>query len=109
MKTNNTNNMELSNQQSQTILYNNVKRKCIKKRYRTSTKFKWKCLNCMKPLFISYNCYGRNAIFCKECFSLYQNKKTVAQYHYMKKLKDQQVLFFENYMDDFIDIQNKLS
>lgn len=95
--------MELSLKQTIQHLYNIKKREISNKKYRTSTKFKWKCLGCMKDIYIRYDSYGRAAIFCPSCFSKVQLKPTVAQYQYIRVLKEQQLQFINTYHNDFLD------
>ena len=95
--------MELTREQTVKHLYGIKKREISAKKYRTSTKFKWKCLGCMKDIYISYDSHGRAAIFCPSCFSKVQLKPTVAQYQYMRILKEKQLQFIKNYHDDFIN------
>lgn len=95
--------MELTLHQTVEHLYNINKRESIKKKYKTSTKFKWKCLGCMKDIYIRYDSYGRQAIFCPSCFSKVQLKPTVAQYQYMRILKEQQLNFINTYHNSFLE------
>lgn len=92
--------MELTKQQTLEHLYKIKKRQ---KHYKTSTKFKWKCLGCMKDIYIRYDSYGRQAIFCPSCFSKVQLKPTVAQYQYMRILKEQQLNFINTYHNNFLE------
>lgn len=92
--------MDLTKQQTYEHLYRINKRK---KKYKSTTKFKWKCLGCMKDIYIRYDSCGRQAIFCPECFSKVQLKPTVAQYQYMRVLKEQQMKFVDNYVNEFLE------
>ena len=75
--------------------------KASSKRFKTSTKLKWKCLNCMKDIYVSYKTYAVTSVFCNECKSQFIGKETIAQYRYLKLLKDLQLsqikLVFKNH------------
>lgn len=92
--------IQLTKEQTLKHLYLLKKRR---KKYKTSTKFKWKCLGCMKDIYVSYESHGRKAIFCQSCFNKVQLKPTIAQYQYMRKLKEQQMKFVDTYVDDFLN------
>ncbi len=91
--------IQLTKQQTYEHLYLLSKRR---KKIKTSTKFRWKCLGCMKDIYVGYLSYGRKAIFCPACFNKVAQKPTVAQYQYMRKLKEQQAKFINTYVDDFL-------
>lgn len=97
--------MELTKEQTLQLLINKNKRESISKKYSFSTKFKWKCLGCMKDIYISYNSCSRQAIFCPECYNKVQLKPTVVQYQYMRKLKEQQLKFVDTYVNYFLEIE----
>lgn len=98
--------MELSKEQTLEHIVNINKRKAIARKYSFSTKFKWKCLGCMKDIYIRYDSCGRQAIFCPSCFNKVQQKPTVAQYQYMRVLKEQQMKFVDTYANEFLEKTN---
>ena len=81
--------MELTKDLSLKILYNSQKERAIREKYSFTTKYRWKCLHCLKTIYFSYKQYGRNQIFCSECFKT-GIKQTVVQYQYMRILKEKQ-------------------
>lgn len=87
--------MELNKQQTFSLLHSVRKQNAFKHRYNFSTKFKSYCLNCMEPIYISYEVYGRRNCFCKNCYSKFQDKPTIAQYKYIQVQKEQQLKFLE--------------
>lgn len=91
--------MELNKQQSLEIIVNNVKQKAIKSKYKITTKYKWWCLACLKPIFVSYKQYGRHVIFCNDCYPSFQRKETIAQYQYMRVLKERQIALIEGQLN----------
>ena len=92
--------MELTKEQSLQIIFNNNKIEALKHRYKFTTKTKWKCLSCLTPLYISYKQYGTNSIFCDVCYPKFANKPTMAQYQYMRVLKEYQVKLIETQLND---------
>lgn len=97
--------MYLSKQQTYLLLHNIRKQNVIKTKYRFSTKFKSNCLNCMKPIYVRYDAYGRKNCFCSECYSKFQDKPTIAQYKYIQVQKEQQLKFLEKNIENIL--QNK--
>lgn len=98
--------MELTKRQTLELLANNIKRKSITKRFTYTTKFKWKCLGCMKDIYIGYTNCSRRSIFCSSCYNKVQLNPTIAQYQYIRKLKETQLNYVTNYINDFLDNQN---
>lgn len=88
--------MELNKSQTYLLLHNIRKQKVIRQKYKFTTKFKSNCLNCMKPIYIRYDAYGRKNCFCAECYSKFQDKPTIAQYKYIQVQKEKQLQFIEN-------------
>jgi hypothetical protein len=99
--------MELSKEQTLELIVNINKRNSIARKYSFTTKFKWKCLGCMDTIYIRYDSCGRQAIFCPSCFSKVQQKPTIAQFQYMRRLKEQQLKFVDTYINDFLDTELK--
>lgn len=95
--------MELTKEQTIQILYNKNKRQAISKKYKTSTKFKWKCLSCMKDIYIRYDSCSRLSIFCSECYPRMHTQPNIVQYQYLRKLKEQQLEYVVTYANTFID------
>lgn len=87
--------MVLDKQQSLIILYNNNKFESIKNRYKYVAKTRAQCISCLKPIYVSFKQFGRNSIFCKECWKHNQQSFTIAQFHYIKKIKEEQLKFIE--------------
>ena len=87
--------MELTKQQTLEILLNNAKAESFKQKYKFTTKHKWYCLSCMKPLYISYKQYSIISIFCDKCYPLFCKKPTIVQYQYMMRLKKEQLALIE--------------
>ena len=69
------------------------------KRFEFSTKYKWKCLNCLTTIYVSYRQFGINAIFCPACYTLKSNKPTIVQYQYMRILKERQIELIEQFLE----------
>lgn len=100
--------MELSKNQTFQILINDRKQESFKNKYKFNTKYKWWCLNCMSTLYISYKQYGRNSIFCDDCLPKMQNKETIAQYQYMRVLKERQLKLIETQVYSKIELRNSI-
>ena len=90
--------MELNKKQTYLLLNNKRKQKVFKSKYKFTTKFESHCLNCMKPIYIRYDAYSRKNCFCKECYSKFQDKPTIAQYKYMQVQKERQLNFLESWI-----------
>jgi hypothetical protein len=88
--------IDLTKNQTYSLLIDEIKNKSIKNKYIFTTKTKWYCLCCGLTIFVSYEQYGRNSIFCPICYPKMANKETIAQYQYMKKLKEQQLKLIES-------------
>jgi hypothetical protein len=87
--------MELTKHQTYLILFNNLKRKSFKKRFKFTTKYKWNCIKCGIIIYVSYKQYGRNSIFCENCYKS-NPESTVIQLQYMRKLKEEQLKLIES-------------
>jgi hypothetical protein len=87
--------MELTKEQTLVLLINKKKQESIKQKYSFNTKFKWFCLHCLKTIYLSYKQYGRNAIFCEDCYPKFANKETIVQYQYVRVLKEKQLELIE--------------
>lgn len=81
--------MILTKEQTYRLIINN--QKANSRRFKTSTKIRWKCLNCQKDIYVSEKAYSVSTIFCNECKPLFFGKETIAQYQYLKILKDYQL------------------
>jgi hypothetical protein len=99
--------MELTKEQTYSLIYNRNKTESIKNRFKYTTKYKWYCLSCLTPLYIGYTCYGRNAIFCPICYSKFQNTETIIQYQNMRVLKENQLKIVSDYEKRTISRINK--
>jgi hypothetical protein len=88
--------MELTKEQSFDFLISESRLNSFTNKYKFTTKTKWYCLNCLKPIYISYKQSGIYSIFCDKCFLTYQNRPTIAQYYYIKKLKEIQLNLIES-------------
>lgn len=89
--------MELTKEQTFRIYLNNSKRLSFKNKYKFTTKHKWKCLSCGKTIYVSYRFKnGFSSIFCNDCFPLFVKRPTIAQVHYILKLKNEQLKIIEN-------------
>ena len=97
--------MELTKDQSFKFIIKNAKFEALKTKYRFTTKYKWWCLHCLKPIFVSYKQYGRNSIFCEPCYVRTAKTETVAQYQYMRILKENQMKLIEYQL--YFDVNNK--
>jgi len=97
--------MEFTKEQTLRIYINNRQRKSIQFKYRFTTKTKWWCLHCLKVIYTSYKQYGRTSIFCYNCYTKAANHPTIAQYQYIRKLKNHQINMLDNlkYYDETID------
>lgn len=80
-----------------------TKFKSKQKRYKTTTKFRWKCLKCLKPIYIRHTNISLASIFCDECLPLCRNKPTIAQYHYLRKMKEAQMQFIDKKINNWIN------
>lgn len=87
--------MILTKEQSLIIMYNNNKFESIKNRFKYVAKTKAQCISCLKPIYVSFKQFGRNSIFCKECWKRNQQSFTIAQFQYMRKIKEEQLKFIE--------------
>ena len=87
--------MILTEEQTYQILFSSIKKNSLSKRYKFTTKCKWRCISCGKEIFVSYKQYGRNSIFCEDCFKT-NPKESIVQLHYMRKLKEEQLKLIEN-------------
>lgn len=87
----------LSQHDTLTILWE--ARKSRSKRFNFATKYKWKCLNCMAPIYVSYRQFSVNAIFCPACYSMKAAKPTIVQYQYMRILKEKQIEQIEQFLE----------
>jgi hypothetical protein len=96
--------MELTKQQTLELFLNDSKLSAVKQKYKFTTKYKWYCLSCMKPLYISYKQYSIISIFCDKCYPLFCKKPTIAQYQYMMRLKKNQLALIEGNIDKISDI-----
>lgn len=98
--------MELTKEQTYKHLYEVSKRNIFKSRFRVTTKFKWRCLRCMKIIYVRYNnCTLKNSIFCDNCKTKNTTNPNVIQYQYLRKLKEEQLKFVDNYICEYIDKQ----
>ena len=88
--------MELTKEQTFRLYLNHSKELSYKNKYKFSTKYKWKCLSCMKTIYASYKFKnGFSSIFCSDCFPIFSKKPTIAQIHYILKLKNEQLKIIE--------------
>lgn len=87
--------MILTKRQSIQYFNNLNKSESVKFRYKYTSKTKANCISCMKTIYISYRQFGRNGIFCEECWKSNQRSFTIAQYQYMRRIKEQQMRFIE--------------
>lgn len=88
--------MELTKEQTLKIYLNHYKRLSYKNKYKFTTKHKWICLGCGKTIYVSYKFKnGFTSIFCSDCFPLFYKKPTIAQIHYILKLKNDQLKIIE--------------
>ena len=99
----------ISKTQTYKIIAEAQRIKATTKRYKFTTKTKWKCLCCGCIIFVSYKQYGRNAIFCTSCWPRKLNHPTNIQYQYMKKLKDYQLLLIEKYFNNNNPIEDEIN
>ena len=95
--------MELTKQQTLKHLHLIKKRECLWHRYRFTTKFRWRCLKCMKEIYVRYENVSLKTIFCKECQTKDTTNPNAVQYQYLRKMKEEQLKFVETYMSNFID------
>lgn len=66
------------------------------------SKFPWKCLKCLVPIFISYKQFGNNAIFCdncKSCSGTKDKKFKFIQYQYIRVVKEKQLELIEKFFE----------
>lgn len=90
--------MVLTEEQTLEILYQSRKLETFKQKYKQTTKFKWKCLKCLKPIYISYKQYGRNSIFCEDCLKT-NPPITIVQMQCIRVIKDKQLEIIEKLLD----------
>lgn len=86
--------MELSKEQTYQHLLDVSK--IEQNRFKVTTKYKWLCLGCLTPIYVRFTTHSLATIFCETCFKLHRNKPTIAQYQYLKLMKDSQLKFIEN-------------
>lgn len=87
--------MELTKTQTYQLLLNRNKIKKLNSR-RFTTKVAWKCLHCLRPIYISFEQSTYQSIFCTPCWNRTSLIQTVAQAHYLKNLKTLQLRLFEH-------------
>ena len=92
--------MELTKEQTLQILYNKSKVDSIHNKYKYTTKYRWFCLSCLTTIYISYQQFGRNAIFCCDCYPKFAIKPTIVQYQYMRILKERQIKLLDSQIQD---------
>lgn len=90
--------MILTQEQTLEILWQARKLEAFKQKYKQTTKFKWKCLKCLKPIYISYKQYGRNSIFCDDCLKT-NPPITIVQMQCIRVIKDKQLAIIEKLLD----------
>lgn len=99
--------MELSKEQTLQLYYNADKQNAFKYKFKFSTKYKWYCLGCLTPLYITYRQYGRNCIFCHDCYIKNFHYQSVVQVQYMRILKERQLKLVEKFCKSKIEIDRE--
>lgn len=94
------NNMFLNRQQTIELIIKNKKRKAFDFKYKFTTKYPWNCLACGCRIYVSYKQYGTNSIFCSTHYTMFAKKPTIAQYQYMRILKEKQIELIKNNVKD---------
>lgn len=88
--------MLLTKEQTYKIFVDKSKLSSIANKFKFTNKCEWKCLACLSTIYISYKQYGINAIFCDSCLPKFSTKPTIAQYQYMRVLKENQIKLIES-------------
>ena len=90
--------MELTQEQSLGIIVRNMRAESYQYRYKFTAKIRWYCLSCLKIIYVSFEQYGINSIFCKKCHISYRDKPTIVQFQYMRILKERQIKLAETFI-----------
>lgn len=93
--------MNLTKEQTFELLLND--KKIRQSRYKVTTKFRWKCLKCLTPIYIRHTNISLSSIFCDTCYPLVRSYPTIAQYHYLRKLKEAQLNALDRELSTWID------
>lgn len=68
----------------------------VRNRYNFTTKFPWKCLNCLIPIYLSYYQNSVSSVYCKNCIS-HSINPTIVTYQYLRVLKENQIKLIESF------------
>lgn len=88
--------IQLSHEDTLNLIYTNNKINAFKNKWTFSTKYPWKCLGCLTELFISFNQFGINSIFCDKCKYI-GNNPNIVQYQYLRVLKERQIALIDSF------------
>jgi hypothetical protein len=80
----------LSRHQSFDTFLSTYKLRYIQK-HKIASKTKAKCIACSDLIYISFKSFDRKQIFCDKCKYKFYRDPTIAQYNYMKYIKDSQL------------------
>ena len=96
--------IHLTKEQTLQLFYNVIKQNALNERQKCTTKSQWKCLKCLKTIYVSYKQFSVLNIVCDDCRNLIVNNPTVVQYQYMMALKKKQLDIIESMFGvDFIN------
>lgn len=89
----------LTKEQSYSLML--LKSKRTSKNIKTTSKVRWKCLGCLKTIYISFKECSIKSIYCSDCLD---NDKTlgkgnVVEHQYLRKLKESQLNLYENFLN----------
>lgn len=88
----------LDKSQAYKLMYDKQRR--LKGEPRTTSKMRWRCLGCLKEIHVSFKQCSVKSVYCDECR---KNKNftndNIVELQYVRKLKEAQMKFFENFLD----------
>lgn len=101
--------INLNKQETYNLLFSQVDKKInISKKLKYRTLFNCNCLQCGKPIYVSFNQVNPINIFCDE--HKYEGRKQyltdaeqLIQVHYMRYIKEQQLKIINNNLDKQIN------
>jgi hypothetical protein len=86
-------NMQLTLDQSLLIYINRFKEIYVSSKFKYTSKFPYKCLNCGDPIYVPFDGATRKDIFCQNCKDLahIHGDKKNPQLYYLNEIKEKQL------------------
>lgn len=83
-----------------------LKNKRSTRQTKTSSKVKWRCLGCLKEIYISFKECSTKSIYCQNCLDNDKSlgKGNVVEHQYLRKLKESQLKLYENFLNNDTNI-----